>query len=93
MNIWFDNHTVKVHSKYSFADYIKLVLNYHRSLNMDVRVEYIDSNASKAFVIQAADFVANAIYTKYEHGYDLFYKVLKNNLNCVEEFPFDKFGQ
>lgn len=93
LNIWFDNHTVKVHSKNSFSDYIKLVLNYHRNLNMDILVEYVDSNAGNAFVIQAADFVANAIYTKYEHGYDLFYEVIRDNLNCVEEFPFDKFGQ
>ena len=93
LNIWFDNHTVKVHSKNSFADYIKLVLNYHRNLKMDIKVEYIDSNASKAFVIQAADFVANAIYTKYEHNYDLFYELLRKKLKCIEKFPFDKFGQ
>ena len=39
LNIWFDNHTTKVHSRNSFSDYIKLELIYANCLNMKINVE------------------------------------------------------
>ncbi len=65
LNIISDNKTVKVFSKNSFADYIKIYLNYERCLDVDIDVEYLDSDASNAYVVQAADYVANAIYSYY----------------------------
>lgn len=92
LNIWFDNHTVKVHSKNSFSDYIKLELIYNRNINASIAVEYINSNANDAYVIQAADYVANAIYTKYEYGNSLYYDILTNKIKNKEHFPANNFG-
>ncbi|GMG96269.1 hypothetical protein [Tepidimicrobium xylanilyticum] len=40
-----DNRTIKVKSLNSFADYIKIHLNYQRLLKLDLGVQYINSDA------------------------------------------------
>lgn len=93
LNIISDNKTLKVHSKNSFEDYIKIHLNYERKLNMDIFVKYLDSDALDAYVVQAADYVANAIYSYYEYNNNLYFDLLKDSINVVQEFPRKKFGK
>jgi hypothetical protein len=76
----------------SFSDYIKLYLNYERGLGIDIKVEYLDSDARDAYVIQAADYVANAIYAKYEFNEELYFNLLVPALHKKLEFPWQKFG-
>lgn len=86
----FDKRTIKVGSTNSFTDYIKILVNYELGLQIPIEVKYIESHNSVA--IQAADFVANAINTKYEYGYDLFYNLLEEKIVHKEHFPYKYFG-
>lgn len=93
LNIISDNKTLKVHSKNSFEDYIKIHLNYERKLDMDISVKYLESDALDAYIVQAADYVANSIYTYYEYKNELYYNLINNVINVCEEFPRKKFGK
>lgn len=94
LNIICDNKTVKVKSKNSFSDYIKIHLNYDRNLNLDINVEYRDSNAKNSYIVQAADYVANAIYSFYEHrtSKELF-DIINTKTTNTAFFPISKFGK
>ena len=83
-----DNHSTKVKSINSLADYIKIkaFTQWGFAYNLDIR--YVDSKNSK--VVQAADVVSNAIYAKYTYGKNHFY----NKLTISEsiKFPYNRFG-
>ena len=85
-----DKRTIKVKSTNSFEDYIKIKLNYEMNLGVKVNVNYIESHNS--YSIQAADFIANAIYGKYEHGQDQLYNLLSAKIVHRELFPHRLFG-
>ncbi|HOO11524.1 MAG TPA: DUF3800 domain-containing protein [Bacillota bacterium] len=87
-----DNRTIKVKSINSFSEYIKIKLNYCRLLKINLSVEYIDSKSRKGYIVQAADYVANAIYSFYEYNYRLYYDLIKCKNKCYELFPKSKFG-
>lgn len=93
VNLILDNKSIKVKSLNSFEEYIKIHLNYRYSLNTDIKVEYRDSAAKNAYNIQAADYVANAIFSYYEYGYDRYYKILENKISKRELFPSRRFGK
>lgn len=87
-----DNHTTKITSLNSFADYIKIYFNYEQDLDIDLDIQYLDSDSADAYVVQAADYVANAVWTKYEYGYDIYADRLKNTYQIQEKFPYKMFG-
>lgn len=89
--IQLDKRSIKVKSANSFEDYINLVLRYELNLDIEIIVEYFESHNS--YAIQAADFVANAIYTKYEYGYDYYYDLISNKIIDCIHFPRWKFGK
>lgn len=93
LNIISDNKTLKVHSKNSFEDYIKIYLNYERKLDIDISVRYLDSDALDAYIVQAADYVANAIYNFYENNNNIFFDIINPIINKCEKFPRSKFGK
>lgn len=86
-----DKRSIKVGSINSFADYIKIELNYKLGLNVQVEVNYYESQNS--YSIQAADFVANAINAKYEYNLNYFYDLLKPKIVQSELFPRKFFGK
>lgn len=86
-----DNKTIKVKSINSFKDYINIYWNYEKKLNIYIKVEYKDSKAKDAYNIQAADYIANAIFTRYEYNNSYYYNLLKHKRGVVERFPRDKF--
>lgn len=86
-----DKRTIKVESINSFEGYIKIKLNYELNLDVNVEVNYIESQNS--YAIQAADFIANAIYSKYEYGNELYYDIIKHKVVQNELFPKRFFGQ
>ena len=71
INILFDNKTTKIASKNSLREYIIAYIVYEEGLDVTIHFEYKDSDASDAFIIQAADYVANALYSKYEYNYQI----------------------
>jgi hypothetical protein len=86
-----DKRTIKVESTNSFENYIKIRLNYDLNLDLDVEVKYVESHNS--YAIQAADFVANAVYAKYEYNNDNNYDLIKHKVVQNEHFPRRYFGQ
>lgn len=93
VNLMLDNKTIKVQSINSFEDYIKIRLNYDLKLNVDINVKYMDSSGKNSYNIQAVDYIANAIWAYYEHGYTRYYNIFKNKVSRKELFPRSKFGQ
>lgn len=91
INIICDNKTTKIASGNSFKDYIKIHLIYERGLDLDLNIKSIDSDAGDAFIVQAADYVANAVYSKYEFNNDLYIKVMQKAIKHVEKFPKKNF--
>lgn len=88
-----DQHTTKVTSTNSFADYIKTHFIYDKSYDLTIDIKFLDSNANDAYIIQAADYVANAIYSYYEYGESIYYNILKNSIRRNLRFPWKKFGK
>lgn len=93
INLLCDNKTTKVASANSFKDYIKLYLNYECGYDLDLNIVYMDSDAGDAFVVQAADYVANAVYTYYEYGNNIYKGVIDSKVTIMEKFPWKKFGK
>lgn len=93
VNIIFDNKTTKIASKNSLREYIIAHIVYEEGLDVCINFEYKDSDAGDAFIIQAADYVANALYSKYEYDNDIYTNLIKDNINIVQHFPYKTFGQ
>ncbi len=93
LNFWIDNHTVKIHSKNSFEEHIKIGILYDRNINVDINIEFVNSNACDAYVIQAADYIANSIYVKYEKGKDKCYNKMSSKIKKVIHYPEGNFGK
>lgn len=92
INLLLDSHSVKVRSGNSFSDYIKLIFNYDNNYNINFNIQYINSNSYDGFIIQAIDFIANAIYVKYEYNNSKYYSILKDKLNIIQKFPYKSFN-
>ena len=60
---------------------------------MNTGSKILDSNAKNAYVVQAADYVANALYSKYEYGEHMYSNIFDGKLRTVEHFPYKKFGK
>ncbi|KAA6450326.1 DUF3800 domain-containing protein [Bacillus swezeyi] len=86
-----DKRTIKVQSGNSFEEYIKIKLMYELNLDVEVIVNYLESH--NCYSIQAADFVANAVYSFYEYKHDYFFNILKPKIEHAEEFPYKNFGK
>lgn len=93
VNLILDNKTIKVKSFNSFRDYIDIHINYELKLNSEITVEYRESNAKNAYNIQAVDYVANAIFAKYEYGYNTYYDMISEKIKKIELYPYRKFGK
>lgn len=93
INILCDNKTTKITSRNSFEDYIKIHFNCEKDYELDLNIRYMDSDAGDAFVVQAADYVANAVYISYEYGNDIYKDILIPKVKTIEQFPYGKFGR
>ena len=93
INILCDNKTTKITSKNSFEDYIKIHFNCEKDYDIDLNVRYMDSDAGDAFVVQAADYVANAIYSYYEYDNGIYKDILIPKFNSTQHFTYEHFGK
>jgi len=91
IDIFLDNRSIKVKSANSFKDYITIKLKYELGIDIDLRVRYVESKNS--YPVQAADFVANAINSFYEHKYDMYFNLIRPKIIQHEKFPRNKFGR
>lgn len=93
VNLICDNHTTKVASTNSFSDYIKLFLIYEKEYDIKINVKYLDSDSKDAYIVQAADYVANAIYGYYEYGDKTYYNQFASKMKHQLLFPWRVFGK
>lgn len=93
LNIICDNHTTKIASGNSFEEYIKLHLLYESDYDIRINVTYLDSDDSNAYPVQAADYVANALYGLYEYNDNIYYDRFKEKVNHKVRFPYKSFGK
>ena len=93
INILCDNKDTKITSRNSFKEYIKLHFNYDKGYEIDFNIRYLDSDAGDAYIVQAADYVANAIYTSYEYQINTYIDLMNDKTNIKELFPYKKFGK
>lgn len=92
LNIICDNHTTKIASGNSFEEYIKLHLIYEKGYDLQLNVVYMDSNDRGAYSVQAADYIANALYGLYEYNGDIYYNQFKSSIRRALHFPYKLFG-
>ncbi len=88
ITIMLDNHSTKVKSINSLADYIKIKAYTQWNFRHNLNICYVDSKDSK--IVQATDVVANAIYAKYTYGKTHFYNMV--TISESIQFPYAKFG-
>ncbi len=85
INIILDKRSIKTKSTNSFADYIKIKINYELKIDSEVNVKYVESCSN--YMVQVADFAANAIWSNYEYAYSYYYNILGDNIRYSEKFP------
>ena len=86
VNILFDNKTTKIASKNSLREYIIADIVYEKGLDVNINFEYKDSDAGDAFIIQAADYVANGLYANYEYNNNIYKNLVKEKINVVQYY-------
>ena len=92
VHIIYDNHSTKVGSVNSMEEYLKLALIYEKQYDVKLIFTSMDSNAKNAYHVQAADYVANALYSHYEYKRDDYYAIYKPLFKDKLLFPISKFG-
>lgn len=93
VNILFDNKTTKIASKNSLREYIIAHIVYEEGLDVNINFEYKDSDAGDAFIIQAADYVANGLYADFEYHNGIYKKLINPRVNIAQHFPYKNFAQ
>lgn len=93
IHILYDDHTTKGGSVNSFEEYITLALLYERGLNLSLDFSRMDSNDGHAYGIQAADYVANALYSHFEYNNNLYYKRFSSLIHKPLTYPIRNFGK
>ena len=88
ISILTDNHSLRVGSKNSLADYIKAKAYFEWGVKNPISLQYYDSKTCRA--IQVADLMANTVFSKYMQNKDHLYNFLKIK-NSIK-FPAGKFG-
>jgi hypothetical protein len=90
IQVFMDNHTVKVASLNSLEDYIRIEAYTKWGFVGQISFSYHDSKTVSA--LQAADIISNVVYGKYtyakRHG---LYDQLEAHFEHRIKFPYDKF--
>ncbi|WP_026520177.1 DUF3800 domain-containing protein [Butyrivibrio sp. FCS006] len=91
IHVIYDNHTTKVGSVNSLEEYLLLHFVYDKGYNLDLKFKCMDSDSSDAYVVQAADYAANAIYSHFEYNVNTYYDLLKLVTKHKIKFPTKSF--
>lgn len=92
INFYFDNRTLKVASKNSLPEYLRIKAYTKTTFRGNLYCRFCDSKKVK--IIQMIDVIANTIYRKYTYGqsqHHLYSLADIKNTNIIH-FPVDKFG-
>lgn len=85
-----DERSIKVASKNSLKDYIKLKALTEWGFEKDIVFEYKDSRDSKN--LQAVHIIANVIYGRYTYNIEHLYTIIDNKFIYRIRFPQNKFN-
>jgi len=85
-----DNHSIKVASLHSLADYIKILAYTKWGYKGKITFEYQDSKSH--YALQAADVIANIVYGRYSYNKLHHYAYLEPFFTHRIQFPYKKFG-
>lgn len=85
-----DNHSIKVKSLYSLADYIRIQAYTSWEYKGNISFEYKDSKSH--YALQAVDIISNVVYGRYEHKKTHLFDMLSTFLKYPLEFPYQKFN-
>lgn len=85
-----DNHSIKVKSLNSLADYIKIEAYTKWGFKNKITFEYQDSKSR--YVLQAVDTASNIIYGRYEHNKKHLFQMMESFFRHRIEFPYQKFS-
>ena len=88
INIYVDEHTIKVSSINSLQDYLRIQAYTEWGFSYNLNIIFTDSKNSK--LIQVADLAANIIYARYNYNRSHLYNLL--NISESIKFPYKKFG-
>lgn len=89
IRIFLDNRSIKTKSINSLCDYIRIKAITEWGFKHNLHISFVDSKDSKT--VQAADIIANAIFTKYSFDKDHFYNTL--TISESIHFPQETFGK
>lgn len=92
IHVIYDNHSTKVGSANSMEEYLKLSFIYEKGWDLSIDFIPMDSDSNNAFHVQAADYVANALYSHYEYRIDDYYNIYRTKVDSKLLFPIAKFG-
>lgn len=86
-----DNRSIKVASRNSLQDYIKLKALTEWGFEKKISFEYKDSKEVKN--LQAIHLIANVVYGRYTYKKEHLYTLISNKfIHCIE-FPENKFNK
>ena len=74
-------------------EYLKIVLLLENGLDIHLNFQRMDSDDSNAYAVQAADYVANALYGHFEYGDTLYYGIISPAISKPLFFPKKEFGK
>lgn len=60
---------------------------------MNLNVVYMDSDDRNAYPVQAADYVANALYGWFEYEDPIYYDRFHSKIHHALKFPYKNFGK
>lgn len=59
----------------------------------DLKHVKLDSDDKNAYIVQAADYIANALYGFYEYNDGIYYNQFKHSIDVALRFPWKLFGK
>ncbi|EIQ0607791.1 DUF3800 domain-containing protein [Staphylococcus pseudintermedius] len=90
LTLLLDNRTTKITRRDSLIDYLKgkVYFDLNRP-DIELIVTMLDSENSR--LVQAADFIAGAVYHYYTYNNNLCYNLIEEKLDCKYHYPYNNF--
>ena len=68
-------------------------LLYEKEYDIKLNIIYMDSDDRSAYPVQAADYVANALYGCFEYKDKIYYNRFRSKIHASITFPYKYFGK
>lgn len=85
-----DNLPVKKNEKYQIKALREGVAQYLKDKNLNIRYDIFHHCSASSVNLQIVDYISWAIYRKYEHNQDIFYKKIEKYLIKIDDMTKEK---